>query len=98
MYRRHLRQKVSVELALQFLLKNREFPRSVLFCLSRIQGILPQMPQRKPVEQAFRSAMGLVFDANPARLATVGPCDFVDRLQVELAGLHTAVRESYFQA
>jgi uncharacterized alpha-E superfamily protein len=98
MYRRHLRQKVSVEPALEFLLKNREFPRSVLFCLSRIQGILPQMPQRKAVEQAFRSVMGLVFDAKPERLASVGPCDFVDRLQVELAGLHAAVHESYFQA
>ena len=98
MYRRHLRQKVSVELALEFLLKNREFPRSVLFCLSRIQGILPQMPPRRQVEQAFRSAMGLVFDANPSRLAAGGPCGFVDRLQGELAALHAAVDESYFRA
>jgi uncharacterized alpha-E superfamily protein len=98
MYRRHLKQKVSVELALEFLLKNREFPRSVLFCLSRIQGILPQMPPRKPVEQAFRRAMGWVFDANPARLAAIGPCEFVGRLQADLAGLHAAVSESYFQA
>ncbi|HUB88687.1 MAG TPA: alpha-E domain-containing protein [Dyella sp.] len=98
MYRRQLRQKVSVELALEFLLKNREFPRSVLFCLSRIQGILPQMPPRKQVEQVFRGAMGLVFDANPSRLAAVGPCAFVDRLQQELSALHGAVHESYFQA
>lgn len=98
MYRRQLRQKVSVELALEFLLKNREFPRSVLFCLSRIQGILPQMPPRRQVEQVFRGAMGLVFDANPSRLATVGPGSFVDRLQQELAALHGAVHESYFQA
>lgn len=98
MYRRQLRQKVSVELALEFLLKNREFPRSVLFCLSRIQGILPQMPPRRQVEQVFRGAMGLVFDANPSRLAAVGPCAFVDRLQQELSALHGAVHESYFQA
>lgn len=98
MYRRQLRQKVSVELALEFLLKNREFPRSVLFCLSRIQGILPQMPPRKQVEQVFRGAMGLVFDANPSRLAAVGPCAFVDRLQQELSALHGAVHGSYFQA
>ncbi|WP_164931855.1 hypothetical protein [Dyella sp. M7H15-1] len=45
------------------------------------------MPRRKPVEQAFRGAMGLVFDANPERLVAVGLCDFVDRLQVDLAGL-----------
>jgi uncharacterized alpha-E superfamily protein len=98
MYRRQLRQKVSVELALEFLLKNREFPRSVLFCLSRIQAILPQMPPRRQVEHAFRGAMGLVFDASPSRLAAVGPCSFVDHLQGELAALHGAVDEAYFQA
>lgn len=98
MYRRQLRQKVSVELALEFLLKNREFPRSVLFCLSRVQGILPQMPPRRQVEQVFRGALGLVFDANPSRLAAVGPSVFVDRLQQELSALHGAVHESYFQA
>lgn len=97
MYRRQLRQRVSVELALQFLLKDREFPRSVLFCLTRIQSILPLMPPRRPVQQAFRRALGLVFDADPARLAERGPCDFMDRLQVELAALHGAIRESYFQ-
>lgn len=97
MYRRHLRQKVSVELALQFLLKDREFPRSVLFCLARVQAILPQMPTRKPVQQAFRRAFGLVFDADPVRLAAA-PCGFMDRLQVELAALHGAVQESYFQS
>lgn len=97
MYRRHLRQRVSEELALQFLLKDQEFPRSVLFCLSRIKGILPQMPPRQPVQQAFRRAFGLVFDADPARLVATGPTGFTDRLQVELAALHGAVRESYFQ-
>ncbi|WP_049623652.1 alpha-E domain-containing protein [Frateuria defendens] len=96
MYRRHLRQRVSVELALQFLLKDREFPRSVLFCLARIQAILPQMPPRRPVQQAFRRSLGLVFDADPAKLAASGPCDFMDRLQVELAALHGAIHESYF--
>lgn len=96
MYRRHLRQRVSVELALQFLLKDREFPRSVLFCVTRIQGILPQMPAQRSVQQAFRRALGLVFDADPARLAVVGPCAFMDQLQVELAALHAAIQESYF--
>jgi uncharacterized alpha-E superfamily protein len=96
MYRRQLRQRVSVALALQFLLKDREFPRSVLFCLTRVQGILPLMPPRRPVQQAFRRALALVFDADPARLAAQGPCDFMDRLQVELAALHAAIHESYF--
>ncbi len=96
MYRRQLRQRVSVELALQFLLKDREFPRSVLFCLARIQGVLPLMPARKPVQQSLKRTLGLVFDADPRRLSDGGICDFMDRVQVQLAGLHDAVQESYF--
>ena len=97
MYRRHLRQRVGAELALQFLLKDREFPRSVLFCLTRIQGMLPLMPSRRAVQQALNSAVGSVFDADPVRLVQQGPGPFMDRLQGELAHLDRAVCESYFQ-
>lgn len=96
MFRRHLRQRVGAELALQFLLKDREFPRSVLFCLTRIQGMLQQMPPQRLVQQAFRRGLGLVFDADPARLVAIGPCEFMDRLQVELAALDAAIHQSYF--
>jgi uncharacterized alpha-E superfamily protein len=96
MYRRHLRQRVSAELALQFLLKDRQFPRSVLFCLTRIQSILPQMPARRPVQLALNRALGSVFDADPARLLQTGPSVFMDRLQVELDVLDGALRQSYF--
>lgn len=96
MYRRHVRQRVSAGPALQFLLKDREFPRSVLFCLTRMQGMLPQMPARRPVQLALRRAVATVFDADPLRLAASGPGPFLDRLQVELAALDQAMRESYF--
>lgn len=101
MYRRQMRQRVSVELALQFLLKDREFPRSVFFCLSRIQGVLPLMPDRRQVQQALKRVLGLVFDADPRRLSgnSVGDtatCAFMDRVQVELGGLHNAIQQSYF--
>jgi uncharacterized alpha-E superfamily protein len=96
MYRRHLRQRVSAELALQFLLKDRQFPRSVLFCLTRIQGILPLMPARRPVQLALNRVLGSVFDADPARVLQTGPSVFMDRLQVELDALDGALRQSYF--
>ncbi len=96
MYRRHLRQRVSAELALQFLLKDRQFPRSVLFCLTRIQGILPLMPARRPVQLALNRVLGSVFDADPVRVLQTGPGVFMDRLQVELDALDGALRQSYF--
>ncbi|WP_329741704.1 alpha-E domain-containing protein [Dyella sp. A6] len=98
MYRRHLRQRVSAEQALQFLLKDHQFPRSILFCLARIQGILPLMPPRQPVRQALNRTLGAVFDADPVRLThdAAGPGPFMDQLQIEMAALDETIRASYF--
>ena len=51
MFRRHVRQRVTAELALRFLLQNNEFPRSVHFCLTRAQSVLPTMPPRPGVDR-----------------------------------------------
>ncbi len=96
MYRRHVKQRVTPELALRFLLQNDEFPRSVLFCLSRARGILPSMPERKAVGKALESSVALVRDADAAKLGD-DPCDFMDRIQISLGSLHGVVHEAYFK-
>src|SRR5690606_23368339 len=78
MYRRHVRQRVSAAHALRFLLHDTEFPRSVQFCLSRLQRILPAMPPRPPVERALLRVTGLVRQADPALLAAGDPSPFMD--------------------
>jgi uncharacterized alpha-E superfamily protein len=96
MYRRHARQRVSAAHALRFLLHNPEFPRSVQFCLTRVQRILPAMPPRPAVERALTRATGLVRQADPVLLAAGDPAVFMDEAQVYLGQLHEAIAESYF--
>jgi uncharacterized alpha-E superfamily protein len=97
MYRRHVRQRVTPELALRFLLQNDQFPRSVLFCLSRGITILPSMPAREPVDAALAQVLKLVRNADPTKLASSDPRKFMDKLQVGLGTLHGAIHESYFR-
>lgn len=96
MYRRHVRQRVSAAHALRFLLHNAEFPRSVLFCLTRVQRILPTMPPRPAVDRVLTRAAGLVRQADPALLASGDPSAFMDEAQVYLGQLHQAIAEGYF--
>jgi len=96
MYRRHVRQRVSAAHALRFLLHNAEFPRSVQFCLTRIQRILPTMPPRPQVERALIRVTGLVRQADPALLAAGDPARFMDEAQIYLDRLHQAIAEGYF--
>ena len=96
MYRRHVRQRVSDAHALRFLLHNGEFPRSVQFCLTRIQRIVPALPPRPAVDRAVSRAVGLVRQADPDALAAADPSRFMDEVQVYMGRLHEAVAAGYF--
>lgn len=95
-YRRQVRQRVSGEPTLRFLLQNPEFPRSVQFCLTRMQRLLPNMPGRPDVERRMNRVAGLVRNADPAALAQRNPAAFMDEIQVHLGALHDAVAEGFF--
>ena len=86
----------TAELALRFLLQNNEFPRSVHFCLSRVQSVLPTMPPRPGVDRHLNRVIGLTRNADPAVLATRNPAQFMDQIQVHLGALHDAIAEGYF--
>lgn len=97
MYRRHVRQRVSAAHALRFLLHNAEFPRSLHFCLARIQRIVPVLPPRPAVDRAVARAVGLVRQADPEALAGSGPGQFMDEVQVYLGRLDETVATGYFR-
>jgi len=96
MFRRHVRQRVTAELALRFLLQNTEFPRSLQFCLARVQNVLPTMPPRPGVDRHLNRVIGLTRNADPAVLAARNPAQFMDQIQVHLGALHDAIAEGYF--
>lgn len=96
MYRRHVRQRVSAEHALRFLLQNNEFPRSVQFCLSRAQHVLPTMPPRPGVDRGLNRVVGLIRNADPASLAARNPAGFMDEIQRHLGTFHQALADGYF--
>lgn len=97
MYRRHVRQRVTPELALSFLLQDAEFPRSVLFCLTRVKDIVARLPPRPEVATAARSALALVSREAAVGRASNDPGAYVDRIQVSLGGLHQLIAEAYFK-
>lgn len=96
MFRRHVRQRVTAELALRFLLQNNEFPRSVHFCLMRAQSVLPTMPPRPGVDRHLNRVIGMTRNADPAVLAERNPAAFMDEIQTHLGALHDAIAAGYF--
>jgi len=97
-YRRQVRQRLSAELALKFLLQSYDFPRSVHFCLVRTQRVLSAMPARPGVERRVNRLLGLVRNADPAALAAGNAAQFVDDIQLGLGALDTTIARGYFDA
>lgn len=97
MYRRHVRARVNRTGVLRFLLQNREFPRSVTFCLAMIGATRPHLPESRSVERTLWRVRALVQDANVDKLVETGLHEFIDEVQLGLSELHEAVSTSFFQ-
>ena len=99
MYRRTLKSRVEGPGVLRFLLQDRDFPRSVTFCLGMIASTLPRLPPQRKVERALQRTRALVQDASIAGLieSERGLHRLVDEIQIGLADLHEAVSQAYFR-
>lgn len=98
MYRRLVRQRVRGDLVLRFLLQNADFPRSVIYCLTRMQRTLGKLPAQRGVERSIARTLALVRDADMDALIKAGLSDFLDEIQVGLAAINDAVDQAYFRA
>jgi uncharacterized alpha-E superfamily protein len=98
MYRRYLRKRVNGAGVLRFLLQNREFPRSVMFCMTTIASTLPQLPNSRKIERAIDRTRALVRDANVEVLlrSPDGIPQLMDEIQIGLGELHGALNVAYF--
>ncbi len=96
MYRRHVKARVNRTGVLRFLLQNRDFPRSVTFCLSRIAATRAHMPESRSVERTLLRVRALVQDANVDKLVEGGLHEFIDEVQMGINDLHEAVTSSFF--
>ncbi len=99
MYRRHVRTRVNGPNVLRFLLQNRQFPRSVSYCLSMVASALPLLPPSRKVERAIERTKALVMDANIEALLEQpdGLALFMDEIQLGLGLVDDAVVDSYFR-
>ncbi len=102
MFRRHGGGRLNGVAVMRYLLQNRDFPRSVVFCLSTIQSALQQLPPARRFERELDRARALVRDAGVKSLlentleGQTGLHQLMDEIQTVLSRMHQALTESYF--
>lgn len=97
MFRRHMHHCVSGPTVLRFLLQDREFPRSVLFCVQMMASTLAKLPPNRRLERSLERLRALVADANIEYLLAGGLAGFIDEIQMGLGELHAGVSAAYFE-
>lgn len=97
MYRRYVGVHADGAKVIEFLLKNREFPRAVSHCLREVLEVLRYLPRPDTILTTVQDTLTLVEHADAASLAQRGLHDYTDKIQLGLAQINTALRHNYFK-
>lgn len=96
MYRRHVGVHVRASTVVYYLLTNPYFPRSVLHCLSEIEGCLAALPNHTEAMKTLRRASRRVAGMRVDGLTPVVLHEYLDQIQADLGALHNVVSRQYF--
>jgi uncharacterized alpha-E superfamily protein len=97
MYRQHVDQSVRRVPVLEFLLKDKDFPRAVFHTLGEIEACLAHLPRNREALAVIRKLRKTVSDANLEKLEQKALNSFIDSLQIMMNELHDRITASYFR-
>lgn len=100
MYRQHVRLRVRGADVLNFVLRDNQFPRSSFYCLERMGYCLKGLPRYHAPYRKVKKLQRQVQEADVKALALEKSQlhEFIDVLQLGLAGVHNSVNEVYFSS
>lgn len=96
MYRQHVKDRINAEDVVIFLLQDDEFPRALAHCISQMGAVIDDLPNHtKPLAQIAKSYRA-VKHANIEKLLGSGLFQFIDDLQIAIAGIHQSIADTWF--
>jgi uncharacterized alpha-E superfamily protein len=97
MYRLKTQERVSRHYVLQFLLKEKQFPRSFYHSLLEVKGCLNNLSRNKDSLLTLNKMVNKVKDVDPSSLLQNDLHLFIDELQVGIANLNEVISTTYFE-
>jgi uncharacterized alpha-E superfamily protein len=95
MYRQYTRRSVRGEHVIAFLLRDQDFPRSIVHCTTRMSDALSYLPHGEEVGDHVASFSARVAGLDAAAFGTAELRQEMDRFQTELAGLHGVIQDTW---
>lgn len=98
MYRGAVRSRVRRADVLEFLLRNRQFPRACMFCLDQVELELKSLRRGEPVLDRLDTVRSYMARAPLEALDQPGLHEFIDRLQLHINSVHNSIAQTFFPA
>ena len=97
-YRRYFAQEEGETDVIDFLMSYPEFPRSICFCLQKIESAVKRLPRSDGVLAAIARLRGGVDSEPLVSLSTERLHLLIDQIQARFIDLHSALTEESFKA
>jgi uncharacterized alpha-E superfamily protein len=96
MYRQYVRRQIRPDSVLGFLLHDMYFPRAMAHTLAEIQSCITLLPRHEETLQSISELSTQVLASDVGTLYPQGLHAFLDKLQLELGGLHQQIVHTWF--
>lgn len=96
MFRKQHYERIGRESVLNFLLRNRTYPHSVIFCLESVEGELYLLPQNEATQHTVRHAKLHLNKSKNELLTGTTLHHFLDRLQLNFNFIHNELSSTWF--
>jgi uncharacterized alpha-E superfamily protein len=96
MYRQQMSVRVQRKDVIEFIMLSKEFPRSILFCLSELRNTIEPLINSAQIISLVENACEKLQDSNVRELKNGALSNYIDQLQITFAEIHNTLAESYF--
>ena len=96
MYRQHVQDRVNGTDVVNFLIKDPDFPRSVIHCLEEIEDCFKKLPEHDRMLREITHTQRVIGNMDTRVLIKSGLHEFIDEIQIHFADLHSMLGETWF--
>jgi uncharacterized alpha-E superfamily protein len=96
MYRQEMGVRVQRSDVLEFIMHSEVFPRSIMFCLMELKKQVSVLPNSKGIIDLIEIAIKELKSEEVRQLKNGFLHKYIDQIQIELAGIHNELAQTYF--
>lgn len=96
-YRLRMGPAVNAEDVVEFMVKDPFFPRSIRYSLQALDYNLAKLPRAEDARKSVTRLRNKTRRADAGKLVKKGLHDYLDRIQVDLIGMHETIQSTWFE-